>query len=354
MQNLDWLKNEISEIDPDYIAQAQDRQNSLTKPPGSLGQLEELAIQLSAMQKSINPKIKNINIVVFAADHGIAAENVSAFPQAVTAEMVRNFSRGGAAISVLAKQLQAELEVVNVGTVAEIESLHGVIDQRIDAGTKNFYTQKAMTNNQLIEALQVARDAVNRAIKKSADLFIAGDMGIANTTSATAIASVLLNEPAVKLTGPGTGLNAQGVKHKASVIQESIERHKDNMQSTTDVLQCLGGFEIVALVGAYIACAQSALPVVVDGFISSVAALAAIKINPQVKNWMFFSHASAEPGHKIIMQSLQTKPLLDMNMRLGEASGAAVVVPLMQLACELQNNMATFEQAGVSNKDAES
>lgn len=351
MQENKWLENPIEEVSSEYLEQAQNKQNSLTKPPGSLGQLESIAMQLSAMQKTDTPEIKNIQISVFAADHGIAAENVSAFPQVVTLEMVKNFARGGAAISVLAKHIGATLEVVNLGTVNEHEPMEGVVDLRIAAGTQNFSQQDAMTPEQLTDALIAGKSAVERAMKDSADLFIGGDMGIANTTSATAIACALLNEKATSIAGPGTGLSSAGVAHKAKVIDDSLVFHKDKLKSPLGVLQCVGGFEITALTGAYIYCAQNNLPIVVDGFISSVAALAAIKINPQVKSWMFFSHASAEPGHKIIMQAIGAKPLLDMGMRLGEASGAATVVPLMRVACELQNNMATFEQAGVTNKD---
>jgi len=351
MSKLDWLENNIKTINAELITQAQKKQNSLTKPPGSLGRMEDIAIQLSAMQKNNEPEIKNIHIAVFASDHGIAEENVSAFPQVVTLEMVKNFARGGAAISVLAKQLNASLEVINVGTVNEHEAMAGVVVRRVAAGTQNFSKQAAMTIAQLHAALNVGKDAAQRAIKNSTQLFIGGDMGIANTASATAIACALLNEKAENIAGPGTGLDAAGVSHKASVINASLKLHKDNMQSPLEILQYVGGFEIAALTGAYLFCAQNNCPIVVDGFISSVAALLAIKINSQVKQWMFFSHASAEPGHKIIMQAIGARPILDMNMRLGEASGAAILVPLMQLACALHNNMATFEQAGVTDKD---
>ncbi len=350
MSNISWLDQSIQEISSEFLSAAQQKQNSLTKPPGSLGMLEEIAMRFSAMQKTDAPEINNIQISVFAADHGIAEENVSAFPQVVTLEMVKNFSRGGAAISVLAKHIGATLEVVNLGTVNTHEAMTGVQDQRIAAGTQNFRRQKAMTAAQLSDALNAGKMSVGRAIKKSADLFIGGDMGIANTTSATAIACALLNEKAQCIAGPGTGLSSAGIAHKAKVIDESLLHHKDKLSTPLDVLQCVGGFEIAALVASYIYAAQNSLPVLVDGFISSVAALLAIKINPPVKTWMFFAHASAEPGHKIIMQAIQAKPLLDMNMRLGEASGAATVVPLMRIACDLQNNMATFEQADVTNK----
>ncbi len=351
MTNLDWLEKPVRNINNEYLVAAEQRQNTLTKPPGSLGRMEEVAVQLAAMQATDKPEINNIQIAVFAADHGIAEENVSAFPQVVTLEMVKNFAQGGAAISVLAKQLAANLEVINLGTVSEYEDMPGVVMQRIAPGTQNFSKQAAMSRSQLLEALNAGKEAVYRARENAAQLFIGGDMGIANTTSATAIACALLNEKAEKLAGPGTGLDKQGVSHKASVIEKSLALHQHKMKTPVDILQCVGGFEIAALTGAYLSCAQNGLPVVIDGFISSVAALVAIKINPQARQWMFFSHASAEPGHAMVIQAMQAKPLLDMNMRLGEASGAAILVPLMRLACALQNNMATFEQASVSSKD---
>ncbi len=351
MSDAEWIFKAVRNIEQDDFVLAQQHQDLLTKPQGSLGRLEDIAVRLCAMQQKMAPEVKNIQITVFAADHGVAEEAVSAFPQAVTLEMVRNFSRGGAAISVLARQLEAELEVVNVGTAGEAENMMGVLDQRIAPATQNFSRQVAMSESQLQEALAVGREAVERALKRSTQLFIGGDMGIGNTTSATAIACVLLDEQPASLAGPGTGLDAKGISHKVSIIARGLLLHKNTMPMPVDVLRCVGGFEIAALTGAYIACAQKGLPVVVDGFISSVAALVAIKINPQVKEWMFFSHVSAEPGHLIIIQAMEAQPLIALNMRLGEASGAATVVPLMRLACALHNDMATFEQAGVSNKD---
>ncbi|HEY9052115.1 MAG TPA: nicotinate-nucleotide--dimethylbenzimidazole phosphoribosyltransferase, partial [Gammaproteobacteria bacterium] len=254
------------------------------------------------------------------------------------------------AISVLAKELGADLEVVNVGTVSEHEALNSVIDQRIAAGTANFSKQAAMTLQQLAEAMNAGCDAVDRAKKSAAQLFIGGDMGIANTTAATAIACALLEADPETIAGPGTGLDKQGVSHKAEIIRQSLQKHNGDMRTPLDVLQHVGGFEIAALTGTYIACAQRGLPAVVDGFISSAAALVALRINPAVKDWLFFAHASAEPGHKIMLQAMGVQPLIEMNMRLGEGSGAAVVVPMMRLACALHNNMATFAQAGVSGK----
>lgn len=361
MNNIEWLNKPVKKISQSAINKARNRQDSLTKPPGSLGVLEDVAVRLSALKEKEKPVLDVVKIVVFAADHGVAEENVSAFPQAVTAEMVKNFSSGGAAISVLARELNADLEVVNVGTVTELDNLPGVIDQRIAAGTANFYKQSSMTESQLSEALQVGNQAVQRSLKvldnnpqsksSSLDLFIAGDMGIANTSSASAIASALLACSAKEITGPGTGLDVNGVSHKVKVIQQSLDMHKLGVEQPLIILQKVGGFEIAAMTGAYISCAQNNIPALVDGFIASVAALAAIRINPSVKDWLFFAHASAEPGHKKIMQAIQVTPLIDLNLRLGEASGAAVVVPLMRLACALHNKMATFDQAGVSNKE---
>lgn len=351
MLNNDWINGPVHAINEHFLAEALTHQNQLTKPPGSLGRLEQVAIKLAAMQARSQPEVKHIQITVFAADHGIAAENVSAFPQVVTLEMVKNFSRGGAAINVLANQLNAQLEVINVGTLNQHDDLSGVLIQRVAAGTQNFSQQPAMTPMQLNTALALGSQVALRAKNEGAQLFIGGDMGIANTTSATAIACALMEESAVNLAGPGTGLSAQGVSHKVSVIEKSLNLHAKKMQAPLDVLQCVGGFEIVALTGAYIACAQQGLPVLIDGFISSVAALVALKINPEVKGWLFFSHTSAEPGHQRVLSEMQAEPLLDLGLRLGEASGAAVAVPLMRMACALHNEMATFEQAQVSKSD---
>ncbi|VAW60336.1 Nicotinate-nucleotide--dimethylbenzimidazole phosphoribosyltransferase [hydrothermal vent metagenome] len=349
MSDIEWVFQAAKKIEQNDVSRAQQHQNLLTKPQGSLGYLEDIAVRLSAMQHNRVPEIKKLQIVVFAADHGIAEEGVSVFPQAVTLEMVRNFARGGAAVSVLARQLGAGLEVVNTGTVSESENMSGVLDQRISAGTLNFSRQAAMSENQLAEALAVGREAVERCLKASVQLFIGGDMGIGNTTSATAIACVLLGSVPESLTGPGTGLDEKGITHKVSVIKSGLLLHKGKMKTPLDALRCVGGFEIAALTGAYLACAQKGLPVVIDGFISSVAALAAVKINSQAKDWMFFSHVSAEPGHLAIIQAMEVRALVALDMRLGEASGAATVVPLMRMACALHNEMATFEQAGVSN-----
>lgn len=348
--DTNWLAQPCAALNESSRMEALARQGQLTKPPGSLGKLEAIAVQLAALQGTVKPQMDRVHICIFAADHGVAAEGVSAFPQAVTAEMVKNFARGGAAISVLAKQTNATLEVINLGTAFPVESLTNVRDEHIAAGTANFAQSPAMTETQLAAAMQAGRAAVLRAKQKGAQLFIGGEMGIANTTSASAMACALLQESPQLLAGPGTGLDSKGVAHKAAVIQRALDLHKANLTKPLDVVRHVGGFEIAALTGAYLAAAQNGMTVLVDGFISSVAALTAVRFQPGVRNWLLFAHTSAEPGHQRVLDALHAHPLLQLGMRLGEGSGAATAVPLLQLACALHNNMATFAEAGVSDK----
>ncbi len=352
MNDFNWLTAPVRAIDKTLIEKAIAYQNTLTKPPGSLGMLEDVAVRLAAMQQVTQPELNRLQIVIFAADHGIAEEGVSAFPQAVTAEMIRNFSRGGAAISVLADELGALLEVVNLGTVTELEALPGVINEIVAPGTANIYHAPAMNDEQLLRALQAGAEAVERAQQQQCDLFIAGDMGIANTSAATLLACAISGASVEDMAGRGTGLDDKGLQHKINILQGCLEKYSLNADQPIEILKTFGGFEIAAMCGAYIRSAQLGIPALVDGFIASAAALIATHINPQVMGWLFFAHASAEPGHKYMMQSMQAKPLIDLNMRLGEASGAAVVVPLMRLACALNNRMHTFAQAGVSEGNA--
>lgn len=347
---INWLNQPVAKVNVSEREQAQRNQLQLTKPPGSLGRLEELAIRLAAMQQTQDISLDKIQVVVFAADHGVAEEGVSAFPQAVTTEMIKNFARGGAAISVMARELGASLEVVDVGSVIPAGELAGVVEQRVAAGTANMLKQPAMDESQLAAALQAGQDAVSRGISNGMQLFIGGDMGIANTTAATAIGCALLKQAATTLTGPGTGLDESGVKHKAAVIQSALDKHASELSSAINILRCVGGFEIAALCGAYISCAQQGIPFIVDGFIASSAALLAVNIQAGVKQWLFMAHRSAEPGHKQMVEAIGIEPLLDMGMRLGEGSGAALAVPLLRMAVATHTQMATFAEAGVSEK----
>ncbi|MBL4743651.1 MAG: nicotinate-nucleotide--dimethylbenzimidazole phosphoribosyltransferase [Cycloclasticus sp.] len=329
---------------------AEARQASLTKPVGALGRLEEAVIRLAAMQGTKSPRLDLLAIVIFAADHGVASQGVSAFSQQVTAEMIKNFSRGGAAINVLARELGAQLEVINMGTVNELEALAGVRHIPLGLGTANFCQQAAMDEPQLAAALLTGKESVERAKLAGIELFIAGEMGIGNTTSAAALACALLDELPEELVGLGTGVDKPGWLHKVNIVREALARHRQKLGEPLEILRRLGGFEIAALTGSYIACAQMAMPVLVDGFISSVAALIATRLCPGIEQWLLFSHTSAERGHRRVLEAMQARPFLDLGMRLGEGSGAAVTVPILRMACALHNQMARFDEVSVSEK----
>lgn len=380
-----WWQTDCLAINEKVKTEAQDRQAILTKPPGSLGRLEDVAITLASLYCDSQPEIKNPQISIFAADHGVVAQGVSAFPQAVTVEMIRNFVNGGAAISVLAKYNQAQLSVVNCGTAFEIDfadqfadpasanletpaataqpgdstPLPEFVNTPIAEGTADFSVQSAMTESQLEQALALGRSIVDQAKKEGVDLFIAGEMGIGNTTSASALGCAYLAQPAADMTGHGTGINEAAWKNKVQVIERSIARAVSDHGvanaselTASNVLQELGGLEIAAIVGAYIRCAQVGIPALVDGFITTAAALAAYRMNPQVIDWLLFSHQSHEQGHRHMLEALNAKPLLNLDMRLGEGSGAATSLPLLRQACALHNQMATFSEAAISGSDA--
>ena len=358
--DTNWLAQPCAALNETTRTAALARQGQLTKPPGALGQLEELAVRLAAMQGVERPAVDNAAIAIFAADHGVAAENVSAFPQAVTGEMVKNFARGGAAICVLAKTLNARLEVVNLGTVNDPGDWPNVVRAVIAPMTANFAAEPAMTEAQLAQAMQAGRDSVLRAVKNGAQIYIGGEMGIANTSAAAALSCALLNASPKELAGPGTGLDHAGVTHKISVLERALGLHGflpspaggrgAGGEGALECLRRVGGFEIAALTGAYLSCAQLGLPVLVDGFIATIAALTAVRVAPQCADWLIYAHGSAEPGHARLLEALGAKPLLNLGMRLGEGSGAATALPLLRLACALHNGMATFAEAAVSGK----
>ncbi len=347
---MNWIKQPAAKLNQAARETALARQSILTKPPGSLGQLEALAVWLAERQACDTPAVDRVWISVFAADHGVMVENVSAFPQVVTGEMIKNFASGGAAISVLAKSLGAELEVINLGVVNDPGEIDGVVYTPIAAQTANMAEGAAMTQSQLIEALQQGAEAAERAREKHAQLLICGDMGIGNTTASAALASAYLDLPPEQLVGPGTGVDTRGVALKANVVVRALKVNQVDCDTNEGILRCLGGFEIAAISGAMVRAAQLGLPVLVDGYIATAAALAAVRINPSARAWLHFSHRSAEPGHVALLEALQAETLIDLKMRLGEASGAAIAVPLLRLACDLHNQMATFAEAGVSTE----
>lgn len=322
-------------------------QSALTKPPGSLGELERIAIQFAGFQGTTKPKLEKILVRVFAADHGVCAQGVSAFPQEVTAQMIANFSSGGAAISVLSKYHQADFAVVNLGTVAPVPGAKMENPFFIAEQTADFTVNEAMTAAQVAQALNMGRQQVDAG--KSLDLLIVGDMGIGNTSSASAIYATLLDLSAEQSCGRGTGVDDVGLQRKQAAVSAALKLHAQALHDPMDVLRCVGGFEIAAMTGAYLRAAQLGMPSLVDGFISTAAALLACEINEGVRDWMLFSHRSAEQAHALALQHLNAKPLLDLEMRLGEGSGAAVAIPLLKTALLLHNNMATFADAGVAD-----
>ncbi len=342
-----WYQRPCASLDEAAREAAVLRQVRLTKPGGSLGRLESLAVTLATLQGRVLPAVDAVRITVFAGDHGIAAAGVSAYPQAVTGEMLRNFAHGGAAIAVLAQAQQAEMEVVNLGVVNDPGELPGVRREIIAPSTASFAEAPAMTEAELLQAMASGAAAVQRASEAGAELFIGGEMGIGNTTSAAALACALLQRPPEALVGLGTGIDAQGLARKQHAIRTALALHQGPHEGL-EWLRRLGGFELAALAGAYIAAAQAGLPVLVDGFVTTAAALAAVRIQPEARAWMLFAHRSAEAGHAALLAAMEAEPLLDLGMRLGEASGAATALPLLRLACALHGRMATFAEAGVS------
>ncbi len=327
---------------------ALERQAQLTKPIGALGRLEQVAVELAALQALERPGADRVPVVLFAGDHGIAARGVSAYPPEVTVQMLHNFAAGGAAISVLARNLGCPLEVVDVGTLAS-EPVPGVIVDKPRRGTRDFSTEAALTLEEVAFAAEAGRRAVVRQADHAPQLVIFGEMGIGNTTSAAAIAAALLSCAPADIVGSGTGLDADGRARKAAVIADALGRHGLTAgAAVADVLAAVGGFEIIAMAGAIVAAAQRRWPVLVDGFIVSVAALVAVRLNPSCRPWLLFSHRSAERGHAIVLDALGARPLIDLDLRLGEASGAATALPIIRLACALHGGMATFAEAAVS------
>jgi nicotinate-nucleotide--dimethylbenzimidazole phosphoribosyltransferase len=345
----EWITAACPEPSEQFRSLAEARQDTLTKPPGSLGVLERLAIQLASLQETARPRAAVAPIVLFAGDHGITAQGVSAYPSAVTVEMLRNFARGGAAIAVLARELGADLHVVDVGTLADAP-VDGVVTDKPRCGTRDFSQEPAMTGDEVVFAMEAGRRAVLRAIGAGADVIILGEMGIGNTTVAAAIAAALLGVDAADVVGAGTGLSNEGVNHKAKVIEAALAKHELDKSSVAvrDVLCSVGGFEIAALAGAMISAAQARVPVLVDGFIVSVASLAAIGLNGSCGPWLIYSHRSMERGHRLVLDALGAEPILDLKLRLGEGSGAATALPILRLACALHAGMATFDEAQLS------
>jgi nicotinate-nucleotide--dimethylbenzimidazole phosphoribosyltransferase len=345
----DWITQKCPEISADHREAAIARQAQLTKPTGALGRLEQLAIELAGLQATERPRAARVPIIIFAGDHGVVAQGVSAYPQAVTIAMMANFASGGAAISVLARELGSTLEVVDAGTLAEA-AMPGIVMDKPRHGTRDFSIESALTPAELAFAFEAGQRAVTRAQANQPDLLIFGEMGIGNTTTSAAIAAGLLGISAEEIAGSGTGVDAAGRAHKARVIDAAIARHGVAGAPAENILCAVGGLEIAAISGAIVAAAQARIPVLIDGFIVSVAALAAVRLNPSCQPFLLPSHQSAEQGHRLVLRALNAQPLISLDLRLGEGSGAAIALPLVRSACALHNDMATFAQANVPDR----
>ncbi len=351
MTELEQTIKLIRPVDQHKAQQAQKRLNSLTKPRGSLGRLEELAKRVVAITGKVRPKITSKAIVVMAADHGVADEGVSAYPKAVTAQMVYNFLRGGAGISVLSNHVGARVVIVDMGVAEELEVHPGLLVRKVAGGTANMAHGAAMSREEAIKAVETGIQIAQAQADKGLDVLGTGDMGIANTTSSSAIAAVLTGTCVETVTGRGTGIDKERLQHKLSVIEKAIQTNSPDPSDAIDVLAKVGGFEIGGLAGVMLAGASMRIPVVIDGFISGAAALIAAALSPQVKDYMIAAHCSAEPGHRIVLEHLGLEPLLNLGLRLGEGTGAALAISLVEAAAKILNEMATFEEAGVSEKE---
>jgi nicotinate-nucleotide--dimethylbenzimidazole phosphoribosyltransferase len=352
MSLLDDTIASIEPLDAAAAQQAARHLDSLTKPLRSLGYIEELVRRYAAIRHDPQARCSKPALLVFVADHGVATEGVSAYPTAVTAQMLRNIARGGAAISVLARHYGYDLKVVDVGVAADTsgEGLPGVIYRRIGPGTRNLMREFAMTAAQAQTALETGIAVLNDAAANGSTIVGIGEMGIANSTSAAALLSAITGlDPAV-IAGRGTGLDDRGLARKVEVIRASLLRHQDSLEGGLTMLAALGGFEIAAMAGVCLGAAARCIPVVVDGFIATAAAAAADRIFRGLTEWMFFSHRSAEGGHRAALEHLRVRPLLDLDLRLGEGTGAAIAISIVEAGLTLFHQMATFGSAGVAEK----
>ncbi|MHB1006863.1 MAG: nicotinate-nucleotide--dimethylbenzimidazole phosphoribosyltransferase [Chloroflexota bacterium] len=342
----------IQPLDAQAMAAAAERQNNLTKPLGSLGRLEELSIRVAGIQGKARPVIENKVIVTMAGDHGVCAEGVSAYPPAVTPQMVFNFLRGGAAINALSRHVGARMVIVDVGVAEPMPEHPGLLNRNVARGTANMAQGPAMTREQAIQALEVGIEVVERELARGLDIVGTGDMGIGNTTPSSAIVSAITGEPAALLTGRGTGLNDEQLRHKIAVIERSLAVNRPDPKDGLDVLAKVGGLEIAGLAGVMLGAAAHRVVVVVDGFISGAAALIAYAICPTARDYMVAAHLSVEIGHQAVMRHLGLTPLVDLGLRLGEGTGAALGISLVEASVRVLNEMATFAEAGVAEKDS--
>jgi len=350
MQLLNDTLSKIEEMDFSMKEKTQKRLDNLTKPQGSLGRLEEIAKQVVEITKRDNPPIEKKVIFTMAGDHGVVDEGVSAFPKEVTPQMVYNFIRGGAGINVLSRHVGARVVVVDMGVASDLEVHEGLIIKKVAYGTKNMANGPSMSRDEAVLSVENGIRVFEEEFKKGVDVAGTGDMGIGNTTPSSAITSVITNTNVGDVTGKGTGINDSAFNHKVEVIKKAIEINRPDDSDALDVLSKVGGFEIGGIAGVILAAASKKVPVVIDGFISGAGALLAYKLRPAVKDYMIASHCSEEKGHKIILDYIDLRPILDLDLRLGEGTGAALAMNIIDASIKILTQMATFESAAVSEK----
>jgi nicotinate-nucleotide--dimethylbenzimidazole phosphoribosyltransferase len=340
----------IREPDTRIAVEMQRRLDDKTKPRGSLGRLEEIACQIAAIRGSLTAEPLRKAVVVMGADHGVAEESVSAYPQEVTAQMLLNFARGGAAINVLARQAGARVVVVDMGVKSELPALPEIRSRRIAAGTRNFTREPAMSREEAIRALEVGIAVAEELAADGVTLLGIGDMGIGNTTSSSALTAAFTGAPPAEVVGRGTGLDDDGLHRKTDVVRRALALHRPDPADAVGTLAQLGGFEIAGLAGVALGAIAARIPVIVDGFICGAAALTAARIAPAAAASMIASHRSVEAGHRAVLKAIGQRPLLDLDLRLGEGTGAVLAMGLCEAALAIVREMATFASAGVSDR----
>jgi len=351
MERISKVVKNIRPLDSARLEKAQKRLDNLTKPLRSLGRLEELAKQICGISANENPSLDNKVIFTLAADHGVTAEGVSAYPKEVTAQMVYNFLAGGAGINVLAAHVGARVVVVDLGVCVDLKPDPRLVVRKINYGTKNMARGPAMTKDEALKSICSGIEIFESEYKKGIDIAGTGEMGIGNTTAASAITACFTGKAVEEITGRGAGLDAKGLNNKISIIKKSLAVNNPDPLDAVDVLAKIGGFEIGGLAGIILAAAENKVPVVIDGFISGAAALIAYHLEPKVKEYMIAAHCSVESGHRFILEHIGLKPLLDLNLRLGEGTGGALAIGLADAAIKILTQMATFKSANVSERD---
>lgn len=350
MEALDQIIGAIEGLDEAAMSRASDRQKRLTKPEGSLGVLEELSVKLAGITGRLDPPLSKRAVVVMAGDHGVAAENVSAYPPEVTPQMVMNFAAGGAAINVLARLVGCDVVVVDVGVAADLPASDRVLDRKVRPGTANMAEGPAMSAGEAEQAIGVGVDIATDLASQGYGVIATGDMGIGNTAASAAIVATFTDTPVEQAVGRGTGVDDEGLRHKVSVIERALATNRPDPDEPLEVLAKVGGLEIAGITGLVLGAARAHVPVLVDGYISSAGALVAAKLAPSSVPFMIASHLSVEPGHRVALEALGLKPMLHMDMRLGEGTGAVLAMPVIEAAVRILNEMATFDEAGVSTQ----